>query len=294
MNRTTVLRRRYFQGKLAAELANGHRAEFTLYWLGQAGFLIITPKLRILIDPYLSNSLALKYASLAFSHDRLMVAPIVADELGHIDLVLCTHHHTDHLDGETLTLLAKRLPSLRFVVPKASIAIAQDRINVGIERLIGVDAGERIAPLPGLNIAVARAAHEKLERDSSGYHRFLGFGLSIDCHRVFHSGDTIPFAGQESEIKNFAPHIALLPVNGRSDRLRNAGFAGNMNLEEAIDLTTTCGISATIAHHYGMFAFNTTNPKDIDLAILSAPFQLLRAEVQIAYESVLYLKDEQL
>ena len=67
-----------------------------------------------------------------------------------------------------------------------------------------------------------------------------------------------------------------------------------MNLVEAINLTARCGVDAMLAHHYGMFAFNSANPKDIDLAILSTPFQLLRAEFQIAYESVLYLKDEQL
>ncbi len=45
--------------------------------------------------------LALKYRGTATPHERMMPAPITPDELGPIDLVRCTHHHTDHLDAAT-------------------------------------------------------------------------------------------------------------------------------------------------------------------------------------------------
>ena len=68
------------------------------YWLGQAGFLIAGSGRRILIDPYLSDSLAEKYRGRTFTHERMMPAPIEVWELGPIDLVLITHQHTDHMD----------------------------------------------------------------------------------------------------------------------------------------------------------------------------------------------------
>ena len=84
-----------------------------------------------MIDPYLSDTLAAKYAKTPYSHRRLSSPPATPDELGAVDLVLCTHHHTDHMDPGTLAPLARRLPGLRFVVPAASAALAQDRAQAG-------------------------------------------------------------------------------------------------------------------------------------------------------------------
>ena len=49
-----------------------------LAWLGQAGFLVRHAGLRLLIDPYLSDHLARKYAGTEFPHTRMMPAPLDA------------------------------------------------------------------------------------------------------------------------------------------------------------------------------------------------------------------------
>jgi L-ascorbate metabolism protein UlaG (beta-lactamase superfamily) len=248
----------------------------SLYWLGQAGFVIDAHRRRYVIDPYLSDTLADKYRSTPFSHARMMPAPLSPAELGVVDLVLCTHHHTDHMDGATLRSLGQHLPDLRFVVPAAARAIALDRIGVDAARLVEVDAGERLT-FDGFTLDVLRAAHEMVEQDDDGRHRFLGYGLDLGGARLLHSGDTIPFDGQDDEVRAFAPDIALLPVNGRSDGLRSAGFAGNFTLSEAVALCKRCGIPTMIAHHFGMFAFNTIAVEEIDLASQYAPVSLVRA-----------------
>lgn len=272
-----------FTGRLAAELQKPRHEPMTLYWLGQAGFVIDLPQYRVAIDPYLSDSLAMKYRGTAFPHQRMMPAPVTPEELGQVDLVLCTHHHADHMDGATLAPLARRLPDLRFVVPAASLGLAAERIGVTAGRLIPLDAGEAVSVLPGLCVQAFRAAHETLERDARGHHRFLGYGLEAGSHRLFHSGDTVAFAGQAEELADFAPDVTLLPVNGRSPELRAAGFAGNLSLDEAVALCERCAIPAMIAHHYGMFAFNTADPSAIDQAARKAPFQMTRARLQVAF-----------
>lgn len=273
-----------FAEPLAGRFAGPLPASLSLYWLGQAGFALRAGGYRILIDPYLSDSLALKYRGTATPHERMMPAPITPDELGPIDLVLCTHHHTDHLDAATLVPLAARLPALRFAVPAASADLATTRIGVGEDRLIPLDAGMAVEPLPGLRVHAVRAAHETLETDALGRHRFLGYGLDWGGLRLFHSGDTIPFEGQATEVAALRSHLALLPVNGRSPALRAAGIAGNLTLDEAAALCATCGIPAMIAHHHGLFAFNTADPAEIDArAAVAAPLELLRARVQVEY-----------
>lgn len=267
-----------FTEPLAGRLPAGPGNGVSLYWLGQAGFVIDAYGRRVVIDPYLSDSLAAKYRATAFSHERMMPAPVKPDQLGPVDLVLCTHHHTDHMDGETLAALARRLSDLKFVVPAAAQDIAMQRIGVGRGRLIEVDAGARLG-LEGLTLHIMRAAHETLERDEAGHHRFLGYGMDFDGLRIFHSGDTIPFEGQDEEVKAFAPDLALLPVNGRSEALKAAGFAGNLTLAEAMALATRCGAGAMIAHHHGMFAFNTIAAGEIDTAQPPAPLRLERARL---------------
>ncbi len=272
-----------FSGPLSARLLTPAAPGVRLYWLGQAGFVLETGGMRIAIDPYLSDALAAKYALSPYSHRRMSPPPATPDELGALDLVLCTHHHTDHMDPGTLAPLARRLPRLRFVVPAASLALAQERTQAGAARFIALDAGDGVEPLPGLEIRALPAAHETIERDSVGRCRFLGYSIVCDGMAIFHSGDCVPYPGQIGDVARAAPTLALLPVNGRSEALNAAGFAGNFRIDEAVSLCEQAGVRAMIAHHYGMFAFNTADPEAIDEALALASLPALRAKTGVVW-----------
>ena len=274
-----------FSGSLAAKLAAQPAAGVRLYWLGQAGFVIEAGGRRLVIDPYLSDSLAEKYRGKRFEHERMMPAPATPAELGPVDLVLVTHQHTDHMDPQSLMPLAAANPDCRFVVPRAALAAAEERIGVQPERLIAVDAGERVEPLPGLAVTAIRAAHETLERSPEGWHRFLGYVIAAEGVTLYHSGDTIPFEGLEEDLAPFAVDLALLPVNGRRAELTAAGIAGNLTLDEACLLAERIGAADLIAHHYGLFAFNTQDPAVIDAKSAAADCRvwLHRAKLSVEY-----------
>ena len=257
----TIVEQR-FTGPLADRLAGPQSAnDVGVHWLGQAGFVIGAAGRRLLVDPYLSDTLADKYRGTETPHERLMPASVSIEGLGAIDIVLVTHHHTDHMDPGTLAPLARHHPDLRFVVPRAARAEAIRRAAVSADRLLLVEAGDRLEPWPGLTIVAVRAAHETLERDAAGDHRFLGYGLVFgtgeDTVTLLHTGDTIPFDGQVEELAALRPDLLLLPVNGRSADLAARGIAGNLTLEEAIRLTLDTETPAMLAHHHGLFAFNT-------------------------------------
>jgi L-ascorbate 6-phosphate lactonase len=75
----------------------------TLWWLGQAGFIVKSPSGTIVaIDPYLSNSCKAIGEAAGIDMDRLIPPPLDPSDLVGIDLYALTHSHQDHLDPETL------------------------------------------------------------------------------------------------------------------------------------------------------------------------------------------------
>ena len=264
---------------LAGLLATRPTEGVRLAWLGQAGFILDTPALRLVIDPYLSDSLAEKYAGTARPHRRMMPPPIAPEALTGVDLVLSTHAHTDHMDPGTLKPLLAENPDAHFVAPQAMAEQARLRSGLSDDaRLILVDAGDVITPLPGLSVRVTRAAHETLETDAAGRHRFLGYALTLCGVTIWQSGDGIPFDGQVEEALALRADLALLPVNGRRRELSENGVPGNFHLAEAVALSRSAGIGAMVAHHYGLFDFNTADPATIDAtAETTGDLRILRA-----------------
>ncbi|MDR5825286.1 MBL fold metallo-hydrolase [Caballeronia sp. LZ043] len=260
-----------FDTPLAARLADARHApragEVVLYWLGQAGFVIDTPEARLLIDPYLSDSLAQKYRGTRFPHERMMPAPIAPHDFDRLDLVLCTHRHTDHMDPGTLQPLAERFTSLRFVVPEASLDEALRRTGASRERLIPVEAGQRVPLFDGCTVSPIASAHETLDTDEAGRHPWLGYVIELHGVRLYHSGDCVPYPQLHERVRQAAPDVALLPVNGRDATRSGNGVPGNFTLDEAVELARAAHIPALIAHHHGLFGFNTLAPEVIDARI---------------------------
>src|SRR4028118_673293 len=75
---------------------------FHLWWLGQSGYLLQWKGKRVLLDPYLSDSLTKKYAATNKPHVRMSERVVDPGLLKDISIVTSSHNHTDHLDGETL------------------------------------------------------------------------------------------------------------------------------------------------------------------------------------------------
>lgn len=256
-----------------------------ILWLGQAGFVLEAFEKRIVIDPYLSDSLAEKYKGTSRPHIRMMPPPVAPDGIHFVDLVACTHAHTDHMDPGTLPALLTQNPNATLLVPRAMKDQALTRSGVDEKRLVLIGAQERYSLGP-IKIAATRAAHEALETDQNGDHKFLGYVFDCGALRIWHSGDCIPYEGLEAEVAAHNPHVALLPVNGRSPELSNNGVPGNFTLQEAVALTQHIGATDLVAHHYGLFEFNTEAPENIDAAARSAgDLHVHRARIKVALVS---------
>jgi L-ascorbate metabolism protein UlaG (beta-lactamase superfamily) len=227
-----------------------------LWWLGQSGYLIQWQGHHLLLDPYLSDSLTKKYANTNKPHVRMTERVIAPEQLDFVDVVTSSHNHTDHLDGETLILLWKANPNLRVIVPRANIHFAAERLQVAPTQLTPIRVDDAPLEINPFSFEAIPSAHESIEQDEHGDHRFIGLIIRIGKWTIYHSGDCVPYDGQVERLKKWKIDIALLPINGR-DPAR--GVAGNFNVGEAVTLAKEIGAGLVIPCHYEMFEFNTVS-----------------------------------
>jgi len=229
-----------------------------IWWLGQSGFLLCASGKSVLFDPYLSDSLTKKYAQTDKPHERVTERVIAPNMLGGIDLITCSHNHTDHLDPETLLPLLEASPRAMLAVPRANISFVLERLGNVETRLVPVDAGETVK-VAGVEVLGIPAAHNTVERDERGRCRFLGYVARLDTLKLYHSGDTLLHDDLVPALKPQQVGVALLPINGNKPERR---VAGNLRGSEAAQLAFDIGAKLAIPHHFDMFAFNTEPPDE--------------------------------
>lgn len=245
-----------------------------LWWLGQSGFLVHWGGRWLLFDPYLSDSLTAKYAATDKPHVRMTGLVIDPGRLAFIDVVTSTHNHTDHLDAATLGPLRTANPAMQLVIAEANRAFVCARLGCEPAWPIGLHAGAA-ANVAGFHVHAVPAAHESLETDAAGRHKFLGFVVEAGPWTLYHSGDTVLYPGMVEILRRWRIDIALLPINGRAPERR---VAGNFDGVEAAELAHAIGAGLVIPCHYDMFAFNTATPDAFmaRCASLGQPCQVLR------------------
>ncbi len=249
--------------------------------MGQAGFLIKSGSMFIGIDLYLSDTLAEKYQGTLFPHTRMMDPPCGPSQLKHLDVLLSTHGHTDHMDMGTLQPIyaepSHNMPL--FICPRAEVVKAHQR-HVPLEKIVGINNKETYAITKSSDskviITAIPAAHEELKTDAWGNYLYLGYVIEIGNVRIFHSGDGIPYVDLVGLLKTLEVDIALLPVNGRDAYRSSHGVPGNFTIDEAIRISTEASIPMLIVHHVGLFDFNTVAVEELEYAIKHSDNQKLK------------------
>ncbi len=234
-------------------LRDGH---LRLWWLGQSGFLIQYDTRHLLIDPYLSDSLSLKYADTDKPHTRITERVVDPAALRDIFLITSSHAHTDHLDSQTLIPLIRGNPDLHFVTSRANLRVAEQRLARDVD--LPLEAGQQLS-VDGINIHAIPSAHNSVTRDDTGSCLYQGYIFKIGSVVVYHSGDTLLYDGMIDLLKPFNIDIALLPINGDRPERR---VAGNLSGKEAAQLAKDIHAKLVIPCHYDMFEFNTADPAD--------------------------------
>lgn len=230
---------------------------FKVWWLAQSGFLIKWQEKYLLFDPYLSDSLSLKYQNTDKPHVRMSELVILPNQLDFIDIVTSSHNHTDHLDAETLMPIIQNNAGIKFIIPEANRAFVAERVKCDLNFPIGLNDGLSFEH-KGFKIIGIPAAHNVVERNEKGECKFMGFIAEFGGFSVYHSGDTLWFESLEEILKPYKVDVAFLPINGNKPERK---VAGNLSADEAAKLGKIIGAKLVIPHHYHLFEFNTEDPQ---------------------------------
>jgi L-ascorbate 6-phosphate lactonase len=241
----------------------------TLQFLGQVGFLFKAEACRLLIDPYLSDSVSEQFGS---DLARRSPLPFTSTEAPACHVLLLTHAHLDHTDPSTLGPLLAVQPSLRVFAPYESRQILGE---------LGFHHAEP-PPLewtelaPDFAIRAVPSAHTEVHRNTDGELRDVGYLLRTGQTTIYHAGDTIPHPEIFEALQGESIDIALMPVNERNFYRDAQGIIGNMTLREAFQMAADLRVQTLIPTHWDMFTPNSVFPEEIELlhTLLKPPFRL--------------------
>jgi len=245
---------------LRANAAAGAQMAPAVNWIGHATVLAQLGGLTLLTDPMFSQ----RASPLQFIGPKRHVPPGIAlQDLPHIDLVLVSHNHYDHLDAGSVAALNRQPggPPL-FVVP---LGLAAWMAAHGIANAVELDWWDR-HPIPTsqgeVEVTLVPAQHwsSRSPRDALAT-LWGGFAvLAPDCH-LFFAGDTgysrdfgdirRRFEGRQHAAQGGGFDIALIPIGAYAPRwfMREQ----HVDVEEALKIHADLGAKRALGVHWGTF-----------------------------------------
>ena len=201
-------------------------------YIGHATVLLELDGLRLLTDPVLRRRV------LHLRRD----AAVSAQGLGHVDAVLVSHAHWDHLDVPSLAQLGR---GVRVVLPRGAGRIVRSRRFADV---VEVDVGQAIQ-IGEVTVTATVAEHDAGRGPFGVRAAALGY-LITASKRIYFAGDTDLFPA----MAELAPlDLALLPVAGWGPRLP----AGHLDPSRAAEALRLLEPRSAVPIHWGTYSLLT-------------------------------------
>ena len=205
-------------------------------YLGQAGLLFEKDGFKIMIDPYLSNSVEKinqkNYRRVAVNESFFDIKP---------DVMIFTHNHLDHYDPETVEMFITTDSNITVLAPKS---VWDDVRKIGGNNNYVLFNRHTSWTENGIKFTAVKAEHSDI----------TPIGVIIDDgeNKYYITGDTL----YNEEIFEDIPeniYALFLPVNG---------VGNNMNMTDASRFAKRVNAQKTVPIHIGMFDELTTEGFD--------------------------------
>ena len=197
-------------------------------WIGQAGLLFEGRGIKVLVDPYLSDSCGEINPK---SHRRVPVEESLFEIKP--DVIVLTHDHLDHTDEQTLVRYLENTKDV--LVLAAPNAWTHVRQLGGDHNYVRMGAYTSWTHFSGVRFDAVPADHSDV----------LAIGVIIDDgkKKYYVTGDTL----YNTEILKALPKdidSVFLPINGKGN---------NMNAVDASRFAEAVGAKNSVPLHFGLF-----------------------------------------
>ena len=245
--------------------ANGH--ESTLTWIGHATFLLQVDGQNILTDPQFSE----RASPFSFIGPRRVVPPAMPLEaLPHINIVVVSHDHYDHLDARTVKALAAQTGgSPRFYVP---LGLKPWFADLGIENVVELDWWSS-AEFSKVQMTFVPSQHFSARRPGVQNKSLWGGWVIRGPGLNFYFAGDAAYSPDFQEIGGrLGPFdLAALPIGAYEPRWFMKGM--HINPEEAVLAHRDLKARRSVAMHWGTFQLT-------DEALDEPPIKLAQALVE--------------
>ena len=207
-------------------------------FLGQAGLMFETQGKIVLVDPYLSNSVA-KYQpennrKVAIDEQFLNIKP---------NVIVITHNHLDHLDKETLCHYLNEESNVLVLAPYS--AWQEVRKFAGKNNYVSFNNGTTWTE-NGIVFRAVKAEH------SDEY--AIGVIITVEEKNYYITGDTLYSENVFESLPDINFEAIFLPVNG---------VGNNMNFLDAKKFAERVNAKYVVPVHTGMF--DLLDPKNLQI-----------------------------
>lgn len=198
-------------------------------WLGQAGIFFEISGKKILIDPYLSNSVAKidprNNRRQPIDERFLKIKP---------DIIVITHNHADHLDKETICCYLSEDSEVTVLAPSGSWQEL---------RGFGGDKNKYVLFNDGTTWTEEFACFRAVKAEHSDENA-IGVIIKVDGKNYYITGDTLYSERVFNSLMDLEFEMLFLPVNG---------VGNNMNLIDAQAFANRINAKYTVPIHFGLF-----------------------------------------
>lgn len=253
--------------------------EPTLTWLGHATVLLQVGSYNILTDPHLTGR-----ASPVSFYGPMRHAPPGLDfgQLPHIDVVLISHNHYDHLDSATVRRInAQDGGAPMFVVP---LGLEKWMRNQGVKNVVELDWWDRLG-VGGLDVHLVPVQHWSARSLTDRNHTLWG-GFYVKHRNLsfVYTGDT-GYSKDFADIRERlgAPDIAVIPVGSYEPRW----FMQNQHVDPAgaVKIHQDLGAKFSLGVHWGTFELSDESLDEPPRALSVA-----RVEAGVPHERFFVMK----
>jgi L-ascorbate metabolism protein UlaG (beta-lactamase superfamily) len=220
-------------------------ARITAAWLGHSTVLMNFYGITILTDPALFPRIGIRLPGITIGPKRLTAAALTTRDLPHIDLILLSHAHFDHIDTRTLHRFGKRTAVITAHRTRDILRWMRFR---DITELRWGESHDIVTPAGSLNVRAFRVNHWGARLRTDMYRGFNGYILERNNRRIIFGGDTAS-TDSFAELRDERPYeLAMMAIGAYDPWIRS-----HATPEQVISMCNDAGVRFIMPLHHQTF-----------------------------------------